>query len=146
MVNQLMPEFFITESHCRSPDSTFVFAEYKTLYHISGQNTIALCMITPHSWSISPSATASPDSHKTARRNLLSPSRLAEQSPLLPRYRASVMASRTGLATSSPVCAVCGTRQNWAKHSPSPFLRVALRSQPYSRVPYPSSMMTAASR
>ena len=37
MVNQLMPEFFIAESHCRSPDSTFVFAEYKTLYHISGK-------------------------------------------------------------------------------------------------------------
>mgnify|MGYP007070053040 CR=1 FL=1 len=28
MVNQLMPKFFIAESHCRSPDSTFVFDEF----------------------------------------------------------------------------------------------------------------------
>ena len=32
-------------------------------------------MITPHSWSISPSTTDSPDSHKTARRDRLAPSR-----------------------------------------------------------------------
>lgn len=44
-------------------------------------------MTTPHSWSISPSAMGNPDSHKTARRGILAPSRLTEQMPPWPIYR-----------------------------------------------------------